>query len=88
MIKTEKLKYIEEQVLMKKKIKKENIKRNYWILNKLVDSKKMIHSAKKQEQELESKTKLLMEIKAKEDKLRENYQKHQKHLLLKEKYDT
>merc|ERR1719245_1720495 len=49
----------------------------------------MIHSAKKQEQELLLKKQMLSEIKAKEEKLRRNYQKkHQKHLLLKEKYDS
>lgn len=90
-MKTEKkLKYIQEEVLIKKKIKKENLRRKLLdIEQKLVDGEKMIHSAKKQEQELESKKKLLQEIKLKEEKLRENYQKkHQKHLLLKEKYDS
>ena len=90
-IKTEKkLKYIEEEVLLKKQIKKENIRKKLLdIEQKLVDGEKMIHSAKKQEQQLLSKRQMLAEIKAKEEKLRRDYQKkHQKHLKLKEKYDS
>merc|ERR1712154_328275 len=90
-IKTEKkLKYIEEEVLLKKQMKKEHLKKKLLdIERKLVDGEKMIHSTKKQEVELLSKKQMLAEIKAKEDKLRHNYQKkQQKHLRLKEKYDS
>eukprot|EP00484_Ammonia_sp_Unknown_P007721 CAMPEP_0197075110 /NCGR_PEP_ID=MMETSP1384-20130603/211443_1 /TAXON_ID=29189 /ORGANISM="Ammonia sp." /LENGTH=733 /DNA_ID=CAMNT_0042513953 /DNA_START=18 /DNA_END=2219 /DNA_ORIENTATION=- len=90
-IQTEKkLKYLEQEVLIKKQLKKENIKQKLLdIEQKLVDGEKMMNSAAKQEMELLSKQQLLSQIKAKEAELRENYlQKHQKHLLLKEKYDS
>merc|ERR1712129_108564 len=60
-IKTEKkLKYIEEEVLLKKQMKKEHLKKKLMdIEKKLVDGEKMIHSAKKQELELVSKRQML-----------------------------
>merc|ERR1711971_277090 len=90
-IKTEKkLKYIEEEMLLKKQRKKENLKRKLLdIEQKLVDGEAIINSADKQHRELQSKRKMLAEIKAKEEELRRDYQKkQQKHLRLKEKYDS
>eukprot|EP01084_Bolivina_argentea_P083203 150663_1 len=90
-IKTEKkLKFIQEEILLKKQIKKENIKKKLLdIEKKLVDGEKMMNCAQKQEEELMSKRTLLAEIKSKEETLRRDYQqKHQKHLLLKEKYNS
>jgi len=90
-IKTEKkVRYIEEEVLLKKQQKKENLRRKLQdIEQKLVDGERMIHCANKQHQELQSKKEMLAEIKAKEEALRRDYQqKQQKHLLLKEQYDS
>mmetsp|Transcript_21796 Transcript_21796/g.35012 ORF Transcript_21796/g.35012 Transcript_21796/m.35012 type:complete len:733 (+) Transcript_21796:210-2408(+) len=90
-IKTEKkVQYIETQVLLKQQAKKESLRQKLFdIERKLVDGEKMIHSAVKQESELQSKKQMLAEIKRKEEHLRSDFlEKQQKHLLLKEKYDS
>jgi len=90
-IKTEKkVKYIEEEVILKKQQKKENLRRKLQdIEQKLVDGERMVRSADKQHRELQSKKEYLAEIKKKEEALRRDYQqKQQKHLLLKEQYDS